>query len=94
MSLVRSDFDNPNVANAINPSAFGYHHGKYTGTSMRSLRATNTFRKTHTEYTLYAGPIPNHNGGWIPARQLAARAAGVRRKYQVSIVKGGMRSIY
>jgi hypothetical protein len=29
MSLQAADFDNPAVANAINPSAYGYHHGKH-----------------------------------------------------------------
>ena len=29
MSLQAIDFDNPAVANAINPSAQGYHHGEH-----------------------------------------------------------------
>lgn len=51
--------------------------------------------KTYTEYISYTGPIPNNNEGWIPPRQRAAREAGVSRsKYQVSIVKGVIQSIY
>ena len=28
-NLIIADFDNPQVASAVNPSAFGYYYGKY-----------------------------------------------------------------
>ncbi|KAL4777894.1 hypothetical protein BJX76DRAFT_344684 [Aspergillus varians] len=41
MSLTRDDFDNPEVANAANPSAFGYHHGPFPGVNGQFLSKVN-----------------------------------------------------
>lgn len=72
MPLTRADFDNPSVANAANPSAFGYHHGAHTHTYFKHMLSM-------------AGPIPNNNPGWLPTRQAAARAAGAPRMYILCI---------
>lgn len=54
----RADFDNPAVTNAVNPSTFGYHHGKH----LQCIRATHADNEQ--------GPVPNTNTNWIPAREL------------------------
>ncbi|KAK3166936.1 hypothetical protein OEA41_010061 [Lepraria neglecta] len=57
-------YRSPEVANPVNPSAFGYHHGQYILNMQRA----------YAEYELQ-GPIPNNNVGWVPAVQAAAIAA-------------------
>ena len=52
-------YRSPEVANPVNPSAFGYHHGQYILNMQRA----------YAEYELQ-GPIPNNNVGWVPAGKL------------------------
>jgi len=52
-------FDNDQVANAANPSSFGYHHGK--------LMLESTYRTE--SINIITGPIPNSNAGCIPERR-------------------------
>jgi hypothetical protein len=56
MSLIREDFDNPQVTGAVNPSNYGYHYGRFMligGTAYVNMML---------------GPIPNNNPGWTPPR--------------------------
>ncbi len=59
MVFVREDFDNEGVANANNPSGYGYHHGEH----LQNIHIAHT----NTDQ----GPIPNPNPGWKPARGLS-----------------------
>jgi hypothetical protein len=71
----RAAFDNPAVAGATNPGSFGWHHGEHM---LRRGFMLST-------YWAYAGPIPNNNTGWVPARQQAAVAASNQRENMLGI---------
>ncbi len=94
MVFIREDFDNEGVANANNPSGYGYHHGKH----LQNIHIAHA--------NINQGPIPNPNPGWKPERELSrthisrmlnlctgqrsAITSGQRRMY--SIIETGCRS--